>query len=379
MFARKMIKFAGLFLMTALLIGMCTQALALTDSVEFTGEKEKLTVIRTVTPEVVREDNVATVTYELINNGDAVLRNIRVKDEIARNAEKVDELQPGEKKIVTFTGKMGNRDLISKATVSCKPGEDDKTVTWETGEIIIPRAMPNLNIKISSPVTGVNIGEAAKVLVTFTNGGNISYSNVSVTDKNKGEIFTNLSIPAGATVTEEKEFILTEKTTFKVTATLPDNTGETKTLASNELVIGVYDPQKQLILSLNLESDQETVEKTPADVRFTLTVTNNGNVKAENISISHGSVMITTIGELDAGKTKKIVRDVTISEPGIFRFTAEAKGPMGNELAFFSNDLLITITKEDPSGLPVLSEMLVEEDKEMTIFMTFLLRMFNIG
>lgn len=457
-FARKMIKFAGLLLMTALLFGMCTQAMAVTDPVEFTmqvtpdsltapgdvqvslkvanagdtdmkdpvtlfdpagnvvasfgdggsvilpagafktwegkwsvtedqlnqgkvtytlkyhledengelvainstadalvkftGEKADLTVKRTVTPEVVREGKVATVTYELYNNGNVVLRDIRVKDDIA-SAQTVKELLPGAKTTLTFTGKVGKTDLISKATISYKPGDAKKADTEEIGEMIIPRAKPGLEIEISSPTTGVNIGEAAKLQVTFTNSGNITYSNVKVTDVNKGEIFTNLSIPAGATVTEEKEFILTEKTTFKVTATLPDNTGETKTLTSNELVMGVYDPQKQLILSLNLESDQETVEKTPTDVRFTLTVTNNSNIKAENVVITHGNQHIATISELGVGEIKKIVRDATISEAGIFRFTATAKDTMNNEVSFSSNDKKIQVARSAASSAAV--------------------------
>lgn len=311
-------------------------------SINFTGEKADLTVQRTISPEVVRPGKQVTVTYELYNSGNVALNDIRVKEEIARTAEKVDKLQPGEKKTVTFTSKIGSADLISKATISYKAGDDKKATTKDIGEMTIPLAKPGLEIEISSPTTGVNIGEAAKLQVTFINNGNISYSNVTVTDKNKGEIFTNLSIPAGATVTEEKEFILTEKTTFKVTATLPGNTGDVATSSSNELIIGVYDPQKQLILSLNLESDAETVEKTPADVRFTLTVTNNSNIKAENVVITHGNIAITTIDALDVGEIKKIVRDVTISQPGTFRFTATAKDTMNNEVSFSSNDKKIT-------------------------------------
>ena len=40
--------------------------------------------------------------------------------------------------------------------------------------------------------------------------GNISYSNVTVTDAKLGEVFTGLSIPAGQTITQTKEVTLTE-------------------------------------------------------------------------------------------------------------------------------------------------------------------------
>ncbi|MBQ4639818.1 MAG: hypothetical protein IJB69_04775 [Clostridia bacterium] len=317
--------------------------------VAFTGERVNLSVNRTVSPEVVRSGKEVTVTYELYNSGNVDISDVRVKEAISRTAQKVDKLQAGEKKTLTFTAKLGNADLTSSATITFKAGDDKKTQTLDIAEQIIPKANPNLKIEIASPSTGVNIGEAARLQVTFTNAGNVSYSNVSVTDQNKGEIFTNLSIPAGATVTEEKEFILTEKTTFKVTATLPDNTGETKALSSNELTVGVFDPEKTLLLTLNLTADQENVQKTPADVRFTLSVTNNSNIKAENITVKHGETAICEIDALEAGQSKTIVRDVRISQAGKFRFTATAKDTMNNEVSFDSNTLQLAYAPATPA------------------------------
>ena len=318
--------------------------------VAFIGERVDLSVSRSVTPEVVRSGKEVTVTYELYNSGNVEMKDIRVKEAISKNAQKVDRLQPGEKKTLTFTAKVGNADLTSSADITFKAGDDKKTQTKKIAELIIPRAQPNLKIELASPQTGVNIGEVVKLQVIFTNTGNVSYSNVSVSDVNKGEILTNLSIPAGATVTEEKEFRLTEMTTFKVTATLPDNTGETKALSSaNELTIGVFDPEKTLLLTLNLTADQESVQKTPADVRFTLTVTNNSNIKAENIAVTHGETEITTIDALEAGESKTIVRDVRISQAGKFRFTASAKDTMNNVVAFDSNTLQVAYAPATPT------------------------------
>ena len=318
--------------------------------VAFIGERVDLSVSRSVTPEVVRSGKEVTVTYELYNSGNVDIRDIRVKEAISRTAQKVEKLQAGEKKTLTFTAKLGNADLTSSATITYKAGDDTKTQTKDIAELTIPLAQPNLKIEIASPQTGVNIGEVVKLQVIFTNAGNVSYSNVSVSDVNKGEILTNLSIPAGATVTEEKEFRLTEMTTFKVTATLPDNTGETKALSSaNELTIGVFDPEKTLLLTLNLTADQESVQKTPADVRFTLTVTNNSNIKAENIAVTHGETEITTIDALEAGESKTIVRDVRISQAGKFRFTASAKDTMNNVVAFDSNTLQVAYAPATPA------------------------------
>lgn len=321
-----------------------------TARIEAAGEKVTLSVSRTVTPEVVRSGGTATVTYELYNSGNIELTDIRVKESISKTAQTVKSLGAGKRATLTFTSRMGNADLKSSATITYKTKGTTRTLTEKVDEIAIPLAKPNLKIELSSPTAGVNIGEEATLVITFTNNGNVSYSNVRVVDDKKGEILTNLSIPAGATVSKEQGFILKEPTTFKVTASLPDNTGETRTLSAGELTIGVFDPEKTLLLTLNLTADQETVPAIPADVRFHLTVTNNSNVKAEKISIRHGEMEIYTIASLEPGASTTLTRDARISQAGKFRFTASVKDALKNTVTFDSNTLQITYAQ--PTGAP---------------------------
>lgn len=323
--------------------------------VEFAGERVKLSVTRTISPEVVRSGNSASVIYELYNSGNVDLKDIRVKENISKTAQTVSALKAGEKKTLTFTSKIGNADLTSNATITYKASGSTATLKETIEDATIPLAKPNLKLSLSSPTQGVNIGEAATLVVTFQNDGNVAYSNVTVKDEKKGEILTNLSIPAGATVTEQKEFILMEPATFKVTATLPDNTGETKTMTSEELTIGVFDPEKTLLLTLNLTSDQESIHETPSDVRFHLVVTNNSNIKAEKIAITHGSTSIFTIDSLEPGASTTLTRDFTLSQAGKFRFTATVKDSMQNTVSFESNTLQITYSAPTaaPTQVPV--------------------------
>lgn len=328
-----------------------------TARIEAAGEKVTLSVNRTVNPEVVRSGGTASVIYELYNSGNIELTDIRVKENISKNAQTVKTLAAGQRVSLTFTSKMGNADLKSSATITYKTKGSTRTLTEKVEETVIPLAKPNLKIHLSSPTAGVNIGEAATVVVTFSNEGNVSYSNVRVVDEKKGELFTILSIPAGATVSEEKEFRLTEPTTFKITASLPDNTGETRTLNAGELTIGVFDPEKTLLLTLNLTADRDTVPTIPADVKFHLTVTNNSNVKAEKIAIRHGDMDIFTIASLAPGASTVITRDVRISQAGKFRFTASVKDALKNTVTFDSNTLQITFAQPTsaPTAVPVVT------------------------
>ena len=317
--------------------------------VQFAGERVKLNISRTITPEVVRSGKTASVVYELYNSGNVDLADIRVKENISKTAQTVKQLAAGEKATLTFTSKIGSADLVSNASISYKAKGTTKTITEKVEDAAITLAKPNLKVEISSPTAGVNIGEAAKLVVTFTNQGNVSYSNVTVKDEKKGEFLTNISIPAGATVTEEKEFILMEPTTFKVTATLPDNTGNTNTVVSNETTVGVFDPEKALLLTLNLTSEQESIHQTPGDVTFRLLVTNNSNIKAEKIDIYHGSTFITSIAALEPGASATITRDVRISQAGQFRFTASLQDSMKNTVTFDSNTLQIRYARATPA------------------------------
>ncbi len=330
------------------------QALA---RVTYDGERVNLTVRRTIEPQVVRAGNSVTVTYELYNSGNVDLTDIRVQENIVSRAQTIKSLAAGERATAVFTSRIGNADLTSNATVTYKAAGSSKTLTEKVDDAVIPLAKPNLKIELSTPEGGANVGEPATLIITFINSGNVSYSKVSVTEAKRGEILTNLTIPAGATVTEEKQFILMEPTDFKVTATLPDNTGETRTLSSNEIRIGVFDPEKQLLLTLNLTSDQETVPEVPADVKFHLTVTNNSNVKAEKIAITHGSKAIYTINSLEPGASMVLDRDVRISQAGQFRFTASLKDSLNNTVTFDSNTIRIAYARPTaaPTAVPVVT------------------------
>ncbi len=321
--------------------------------IQFQGERANLTVTRKIEPQVVRPGSQATVTYELRNSGTVHLNDIRVQENISKTAKTVKSLAAGESVSLTFNSRMGNSNLTSNATITYKVPGESKTQTVKVEDAVIASAKPDLKLALSSPTDAVNVGDRATLVITFTNAGNVSYSNVTVTDAKLGDIVTGLEIPAGQTVTEERQFILSEAATFKVTATLPDNTGETKKMTSNELRIGVYDPEKQLLLTLNLTSDQDSVPRVPADVRLHLKVTNNSNIKAEKIAITHGSTAIYTIASLEPGASVTLDRDVTIPQAGQFRFTATLRDALNNEVKFESNTIRIIEAPDAGAITPV--------------------------
>ncbi len=320
--------------------------------ITFTGTRAELTVNRTIDPEVVRNGNLVTVTYELYNAGNVELTSIRVREDssVSRTAQTLTTLAPGERKTMQFTATMNNADLKSAGTVTYKAGE--QSYEEKLPEVTIPRAKPGLVLDniLTADKTSIEGGETVTLTLTIVNNGNITYSNVTVTDPTYGEIFTNLSLAPGETLVKEKQFTLSETTTFKYSITLPDNTGVTNTVSSNEQKISVYDPSQVMLLTVMAEAEAPTIARVPADVKFKLTVTNNSSQEAKNVSLYHGETFIYTISSIAPSKSVTIERDFTVSQAGKFRFTAKVKDALDNTVSFDSNEL--TLTYAAPTDAP---------------------------
>lgn len=335
------------------------QSLAKSAEIAYAGTHVDLTVNRTIDPEVVRRDKTVNVRYELYNAGNVEIKNIRVQENhaIARTAQTVAALAPGERQTLQFTATMGSSDLTSAGKVTYTA--DGKTSTISLSEVTVPRANPGLELGdiLTADKTSITDGETVTLTLTIKNNGNITYSNITVSDAAWGEIFTNLTLGPGETLVKEKQFTLSETTAFKYTVTLPDNTGTTSTVTSNEVKVSVYDPAQVLMLNLMAEADTASIASKPADVRFTLTLTNNSSFEAKNIQLKHGDTAIYTVASLQPGQSTSITRMFSVSQAGKFRFTASAKDGQDNTVSFDSNEIVLTYAAPTaaPSVAPIVT------------------------
>ncbi|MBQ9196966.1 MAG: hypothetical protein IJ157_06945 [Clostridia bacterium] len=320
------------------------QTLAKSAAIAYTGTNVDLTVNRTIDPEVVRSGKTVNVQYELYNAGNVEIKNIRVRENssVSGSAQTVAALAPGERKTIQFTATMGSSAMTSAGRVTYTAGEQTNTISLP--EVEIPRANPGLELGdfLSADKTAITNGETVTLTMSIKNNGNITYSNISVNDETYGELFTNLTLGPGETLTREKQFTLDTTTAFKYTVTLPDNTGTTNTVTSNEVKVSVYDPSQVLVLTLVADSDTQTISSAPADVAFTLTVTNNSAFEAQNIRLSHGATAIYTVEKLAPTESVTITRNFSVSQAGKFRFTATAKDALDNTVSFDSNEIALT-------------------------------------
>ncbi len=326
-------------------------------TVAFTGERALLRVTRTIDPEVVRSGKSVNVVYELVNAGTVPLSDIRIRENssISASTKRVDALAVGASEQVTFTTAIKSADLKSAATITYKAQGGKDTLKETIPEQAIALAKPGLKYSLAADKTAVNIGDAVTLTLRLENNGNITYSGVTATDEKLGEVFTGIEVPAGQTVEKTKELIMQEKSAFKFKLTLPDNTGTTNEETTNEVTVSAYDPSQVLRLTLSVTTESTTVSSIPADVRFTVVVTNASDVTAKNVQIRHGDVTIYTIETLAPAQSVTLERDFALSEAGKYRFSAHTLDTLENPVDFQSNELMITYAAptEVPTLIPV--------------------------
>lgn len=328
------------------------QNLPATAELTFTGEKVDLKVNRTITPEVVRRGKEVKVIYELVNQGNVRLTNITLRENrlISTRAQTIAALEPGSSEQVTFTRQNVTGDLSSSALVTYRKEGDRQTQQLTIEAVSIPLAKPGLQYQLTSDKTQVNIGETVMLTLEIKNAGNIAYSNVTVTDPILGEVFTNVQIDAGQTRQLQKEVTLNETATFSFTLKLEDNTGTTQDEKVPDLKVSAYSEGQMLRLNLTLTSSSETISSLPGSIQFNLTVTNDSNTAAKDISIRHASTNIYTINELAPGQSTMITRDFNLSQAGKYQFTAVATDVQNNPVEFMSNAL--NISYAPPTAAP---------------------------
>ena len=328
-------------------------ALPVVGEVHFSGEKGGLRITRSISPEVVRSGQTVKITYELTNTGESTISTISVQEKLVKNPKSVKALAAGDTKKVEFSAKMGDKDLVSGATVKFRATSSSPAETAVVEDVTIPLAVKNLNAELLLDKTAVDIGQTVVLTLNISNDGNISYTNVTATDKNLGTLFEGLDIPAGASLTQSKEITVNGPASYQLKLNLNDNTGMTNSYDTNSVQVSAYDPEKELLLTMLLTADKESLVRAPEDVAMTLVVTNTSNVDCKNVAITHAGVNIYTIPELKAGQSVTVKRDYTVSQAGQFRFTATTKDTVGNTAVFESNTLTLTTARVTPAPTAV--------------------------
>ena len=316
----------------------------------YAGAAPELSVNREIKPTTAQKDQEVTVTYEIENTGSVEVTGVTIKENsgISSKSGSIDKIAAGEKESYTFTTTMGRKDLTSAATITYKAG--GKTYTQKVEAAAIKYGEVKLSASLSADKKGGAPGETVKLTLKLKNSGTVDFTNVTVTDANLGELFRDVTVKAAETVTLEKDITITETQDIQLTVTAEDATGEPVETATGRVNIIATDPTQQIVLSLEAEADRDVVYQIPGNVRFTITVHNESAVDVPKITIRAVNTVINSFDVIPAGESRRFTREMAISMPGTFQFTASCQDQLGQTQTFSSN--MIPISMQQPTPEP---------------------------
>ena len=314
----------------------------------YTGAAPDLTVNREIKPMTAQKDQEVTVTYEIENTGTVDVTGVTIKENssISSKSGSIPSIAAGEKESYTFTTKMGKKDLTSSATISYKAG--GKSYSQKVEAATIKYGVVNLSATLTADKKGGAPGDTVKLTLKLKNSGTVDFTNVTVTDENLGQVFSDVTVKAKDTVTLEKEIVITETQDIQFTVTADDDTGEPVETATGRVNIIATDPTQQILLSLEATADRDVVYEIPGNVRFTITVRNESAVDVSNITIRAVDTVINSFDSIPAGESRTFTREMAVSMPGTFQFTARCQDQLSQVLTFTSNALRISLQQPTP-------------------------------
>ena len=314
----------------------------------YAGGAPELTVKREIRPTTAQKDQEVTVTYEIENTGAVEVTGVTIKENssISGKPGSIGSIAAGQKETYTFTAKMGKKDLTSAATISYKAG--GKSYNQKVEAATVKYGEVKLSATLTSDKKGGAPGDTVKLTLKLKNSGTVDFTNVTVTDENLGEVFRDITVKAGETVTLEKDLTVTETQDIQFTVTAEDDTGEPVETATGRVNVIAIDPTQQIVLSLEAEADRTVVYEIPGNVRFTITVRNESAVDVSKINIRAVNTVINTFDTIPAGESRTFTREMAVSMPGIFQFTATCQDQLSQTLSFSSNQLPIKLEQPTP-------------------------------
>ena len=306
-------------------------------------ESPELTLEKSATPQTYdAAGDVITYTYTLTNSGNVTLDGpFTVTDDKADTsrtdvAGDPDVLAPGEHATFSATYTIDQADIDAGFVTNIAQGfgffagdevasnEDDETVT----------ALQNPSIEIikltnGSDGEGFLVGTPITWSYAVTNTGNVTLTNVIVTDDQIGLIGTIPVLAPGETQTLLAEGVAEEGPYMNVGTVIgTPPTGEDVSDSDESDYFG-----SSPAISVEKSVDSDLVIE-GEEVTYTFVVTNTGNTPLYNVVVEDDHLgMIATIAMLDVGASQTFTRTVAIFEATTNIVVATGSDQWGNQVS----------------------------------------------
>lgn len=322
-------------------------------TIQTEAEAPQLTATYTVSPQNARTGQTVNVAYTLSNTGNIELRNIVIKNEgIAKDAVKAVSLSVGEKLTLESSFTMGEKELVSKPTITYQTASSDKKLTIsDLAKKTITVAEDGLEVSIEAKTTeNIYPGEKVKMTLKLKNSGNRAYTGLTAAGSDGTPIVSGVELAPGAAYEAEFEATVQQDMSFSAAVSGVDSEGESVGVISEAVELKTQDASKALMLNILAQAQQTVIHSEPGVVRVAVMVENLGQTDAASLTIKEANTTVATIPALPAGESRTLVFDVETSIAGKLQFSVTGKDASNVSRTYESN--IIQISYIEPTPVP---------------------------
>lgn len=312
----------------------------------------QLTATYTVTPQSARAGQTVSVAYTLSNTGNIELRNIVITNEgVSKESVKAVSLSVGEKLTLESSFTMGEKELVSKPTITYQAAGSDKKLTIsDLAKKTITVAEDGLEASVEAKTTeNIYPGEKVAMTLALKNTGNRAYTNLTATGSDGTVIASGVELAPGASHEVSFELTVTENVEYTVSVAGADSQGESVSIVSEAVALTTQDASKALVLNILAQAQETTIYSEPAVIRMAVLVENLGQTDATTLTIKEGNTEVAKIASLPSGESRTLVFDIEASIAGKLCFTVSGKDAAGSERTYESNVIQIDYIEPTPA------------------------------
>ena len=270
-------------------------------------------------------------TITVTNSGNLTIKDISVADPLTENAWTIESLAPGASKELTASYQVKEADILAGKVVNVatatgfKP--DGSNVPEVSDSTTDQTAAVNGSLSVvkeaKSGEHAYKAGDTVEYTITVTNNGNVTISDITVTDEQTGLEETIATLAPNGVKTFVTSYVITEKDilaghfTNIAEAKGKDPNGNDVDAEGEETVTTV---EKNGHLTVTKTSDVEENQKAALGqtINYTITVINDGNLTITDI---RGTDDLTgdewTIDSLAPGESKEFTAEYVVTEADI--------------------------------------------------------------
>ena len=307
-------------------------------------ERPEVEFTRQISNRYVHAGDDLTVVYQVKNTGNVPLTGLMLNDPLGSFSESLEQLAVGDTQ--TFINRVQLQEsAASTPTLRFASVASGQNYTKSLSSASITLADEAIFAQLSVDKAEVNYGDSVTLTLTLTNGGNVSFTDVTLSDSVLGMLENEpLSLPSGGSpVVIARSCVIKSDTTFRVHISGNTDAGTPFAVDTDPVSVSVIKTESAADLTLSAVPSARTLSE-PGMVSFTLTLTNNGQSDLSRVSLkeeTRGEVRLFDIIPAGAPTIKEQMYDVT--ENTTFRFFAEITDSDGNVRTVSCDPIEITI------------------------------------